>query len=156
MQVCLRPSITANVRDALHKHLSSISIPPSPLALPFLTSLPPYSGPDCTHRLRFGNASDAPCRCVRSRIKCVVFAASVSAFWSTWVDGIPVMQQPRVKNTSDARERAGCAVRYDRHTPNFTVQKVDAVLSSCCYYPGNDILCNEVSTFEQCLNWLNC
>ncbi|KAL1273973.1 hypothetical protein QQF64_026787 [Cirrhinus molitorella] len=41
MQVCLRPSITANVRDALHKHLSSISIPPSPLALPSsLPSLP--------------------------------------------------------------------------------------------------------------------
>lgn len=126
MQVCLRPNITANVRDALHKHLSSVSIPP-PLALPFLTSLPPYSGPDCTHRLRFCNASDAPCRCARSRRKCV-FVASVSTFLSTWVDGTPVMQQPRVKNTSDARESAGCAVRYDRHTPNFAIQEVDTVL----------------------------
>ncbi len=58
------------------------------------------------------------------------------------------MQQPRVKNTSDAGESAGCAVRYDRHTHNFAVQKVDTVFSSCCYYPGNDILCNKVSTFD--------
>lgn len=104
MQVCLRPSITAN---ALHKHLSSISIPPSPLALPSsLPSLLPYSGPDCTHRLRFGNTLDAPCRSARTG------RAAESAFllppslrfeargWTA--DGTPVMQQQRVKNTPNA------------------------------------------------------